>query len=123
MWVIVVPDSFPFLNFTTPACKRLIRRAFAPHELPPLVEAIFSSKDESGIARCLHGDDAQIFIDVIDEVRPVLPLHHGSQSVEIDIDVLSTRRWTGLIFRHRHGRNVSGCYTGCAAATHFFQEP
>jgi hypothetical protein len=77
VWMMVVPDSLPFLNFDTPACRRLIRHAFAPHELPSLVEAIFSSKDESGIVRCLNGDDAQIFIDVIDEVRSALPPYHG----------------------------------------------
>jgi hypothetical protein len=82
----VVPDSFPFLNFDTPACRRLIRHAFAPHELPSLVEAIFSSKDESSIVLCLHGDDAQLFIDVIDEVRSTLHLHRETRLIDIDID-------------------------------------
>jgi len=59
-----------FLNFNTPACGRLIRRAFAPHELPSLIEVIFSGKGEGDAIRCLPGDDAQIFVDVIDEVRP-----------------------------------------------------
>jgi hypothetical protein len=59
----------PFLNVDTPACKRLIKHAFAPYELFSLVEAVFSSKGEGDIVRCLRRGDAQAFIDVIDEVR------------------------------------------------------
>ena len=74
-----------FLNFDTLACGRLIRRAFALHELPSLIEAIFSSKDEGNTIRCLTGDDAQTFVDVIDEVRST-PTHHCESMIEIDID-------------------------------------
>ena len=49
----------------------MIRRAFALHEFPSLIEAIFSSKDESDAIRCLLGDDAQAFIDVIDEALDI----------------------------------------------------
>lgn len=52
----------------TPACRHLIRHAFTPHELPSLIEAVFSSKDASDTIRSLLGDDAQIFIDVMNEV-------------------------------------------------------
>jgi len=62
-----------FLNPNAPACERLIRRAFALHELPSLIEAISSGEDESDTIRCLRGDDAQTFIDVIDEARSTLP--------------------------------------------------
>jgi hypothetical protein len=79
-------DSFSFLNFNTPACKRLIRRAFTLRELPSLIGAILSSKDENDTVRCLHGDDAQAFIDVIDEVRLILPLHYEILLIEIDFD-------------------------------------
>jgi hypothetical protein len=65
--VLIVPGAFLFLNFITPACGRLISRGFVPDELPSLIETIFSSKDESDAIRCLLGDDAQDFIDVIDE--------------------------------------------------------
>ena len=63
-----------------------MRRAFTLRELPSLVEAIFSGKDESGIVRCLHGDDAQLFIDVIDEVRSTFHLHREIWLIDIDID-------------------------------------
>ena len=57
-----------------PACgrliRRLIRRAFAPHELPYLIEAISSRNDAGDTIRSLLVDDAQIFVDVLDEARP-----------------------------------------------------
>ena len=51
------------------ACGRLVGRFFAPHELPSLLEAIASSKDERDMIYLLRDSDAQIFIDVTDEVR------------------------------------------------------
>ena len=57
-----------------PACERLLKRAFAPDELPSLIEAIFSNEDECSAIRSLLGNDAQTFIDVMDEVRST-PAH------------------------------------------------
>jgi hypothetical protein len=51
------------------ACRRLVRREFTPHQLPSLIEVIFSSGDGGEIACTLPGDDAQTFIDVIYEAR------------------------------------------------------
>jgi hypothetical protein len=115
------PDLFPFLNLNYPACKRLIRRAFAPNDLPSLVEAILSSKDEGDIIRCLHGDDAQSFIDVVDEVHFTPSPSRNPVDRNRHRRVLSTRRWTGLISRNRPERSVSGCCIGCVAVTHFFR--
>ena len=64
-----------FLNFDASAYKRLIRRTFALHELPSLIEAISSGEDKSDAADHLHGDDAQTLIDVIDEARSPLASH------------------------------------------------
>jgi len=61
-----------FLGLDTLACGRLIRRAFTPRELPVLIEGIFSNKDERDTIRCLLKDDAQAFVDVIDEARSTL---------------------------------------------------
>jgi hypothetical protein len=58
------------LSNSSEPCGRLIRRAFAPHELPSLVEALFSSNDASDRIRSLLGDNAQTFVDVINEARP-----------------------------------------------------
>ena len=71
---MLIAPRFLFLNFNTTACGRLIRHKFAPHELPSLIDAILSSKDEGDTLRCLPGGDAQIFIDVIDEAR-FIPAH------------------------------------------------
>lgn len=68
-------DYPSFLNLNIPACGRLIRRAFTPHELPSLVEAIFLNEDEGDTIRSLLGDDAQAFIDVIDEACSVSARH------------------------------------------------
>jgi hypothetical protein len=58
------------LSNSSEPCGRLIRRAFAPHEFPSLVEALFSSNDAGDRIRSLLGDDAQTFVDVINEARP-----------------------------------------------------
>lgn len=65
------PRQNPLLDYYSAACSRLIGRAFTFHELPSLIEAILSNEDERETALCLPLDDAQTFIDVIDEVRPM----------------------------------------------------
>jgi len=59
----------------------LIAGFLTGHELPSLIETIFSSKDEGNTIRCLPRDDAQTFIDVMDEVRSAFVL-----SVRIDAE-------------------------------------
>ena len=54
------------------ACRRLISRAFSPHELPSLIEEIFTRKDEGKMIGSLGRDAAQSLIDVVHEVRPVI---------------------------------------------------
>ena len=72
----MLPDTLLFLNFNASVCGRLVRRAFTPHELPSLIEA---TKDEGDAISRLLGDEAQTFIDVIDEARPALS--HRRESV------------------------------------------
>ena len=67
--ILVDPDLSFSLNFDIPALRRLIKRAFALHELSSLIETVFSSTDADDAIRCLCVDDAQTFVDVIDEVR------------------------------------------------------
>ena len=62
-----VPSSFLYLD--TPAFQRLISCTFDPDELPSLIEGVFSSEDQAEVIRSLRGEDAQIFIDVTDQVR------------------------------------------------------
>ena len=62
----------------TPACRRLVERAFAPCELPSLIETVFSSKGDCDEASNLLRVDAQTFIDVIDEARSTFICHRES---------------------------------------------
>ena len=63
-----------------------MKRKFSPSELPFLIETAFSSTDEGRMIRCLCGDDAQTFIDVIDEARYLLARHLEIGSTVIDND-------------------------------------
>ena len=58
------------------ACERLISHTFSPHELPPLIEAIFSSEDEDKTIRSLPIGDAQTLINTMDEARFTFHRHY-----------------------------------------------
>lgn len=60
-------DYAYFINLDPPACRRLMRRAVGLYELPSLIETIFSSKVECDTVHSLQGDDAQTFVDVMNE--------------------------------------------------------
>ena len=66
--MLIVIRIFSFV-FNTPAIERLIKRNYVPRELPSLIEDIFVSEDVNDTVRCLTKEDAQTFIDAIDEVR------------------------------------------------------
>ena len=51
-----------------PAWKQLISPTLATHKRIPLIESIFSDHDEVEVVGHLRGDDAQAFVDVVDEV-------------------------------------------------------
>ena len=53
-----------------PTWKHLTSRPLVTRKCIPLIVAIFSNKYEIGVVQSLRGDDAQAFIDVIDEVTP-----------------------------------------------------
>jgi hypothetical protein len=59
-------------SFSTPAFGCLIRSEFTLGELPKLIETIFACKDVREKARSLCRDEAQAFIDVMDEVLSTL---------------------------------------------------
>lgn len=48
--------------------QRLVRREVSRDELPSLIETIVSNMKAADIVECLKGNDAQIFIDVMDKV-------------------------------------------------------
>lgn len=53
------------------ACKRLISCTHSQQQIVQLLEEIFTSKEELKMIGSLHGDEAQIFIDTLDQVRSV----------------------------------------------------
>ena len=63
------PESPDLLGPDAPACERLIRGSHSPQQLVSLIEAIFTSTDEVAMIRDLRGEDAQTFVDVVNEVR------------------------------------------------------
>ena len=60
---------------------------FALHELPSLVEVIFSSRDEGDTIRRLLGDDEQAFVDVVDEACRTSAHCRGPVLIKTDIDI------------------------------------
>ena len=61
-----------------PAWKQLISRTLATHERISLITTIFSDHSQVEMAGQLSGDNAQTFVDVIDEAS----LHTISRSKE-----------------------------------------
>jgi len=61
-----------------PAWKRLASPTITTDERISLITGIFSDHKEIELVRNLCGDDAQTFIDLVDEVRcyPLSPLKH-----------------------------------------------
>ena len=51
------------------SCKRLIGRGFLPHEYQPLIRATLTNEGESKVIDSLCGDNAQAFVDVLQDVR------------------------------------------------------
>ena len=49
--------------------RRLVSRNFLQDELCSLLGTVFSSKESTNTVLCLPGDDAQVVIDILDEVR------------------------------------------------------
>ena len=62
-----------------PAWKRLINPTVSTDERVNLINSIFSDHDEIAVSEYISGNDAQAFVDVIDEVsdRTLRPLKNG----------------------------------------------
>lgn len=52
-----------------PAWKQLISCSLSTQERIPLITSIFSDHNESKVVGYISGGDAQIFVDVVDEVN------------------------------------------------------
>jgi len=75
------------------------------------------------MVRSLSGEDAQSFIDVIDEVRSGLLVTLKRGSLKFTPAHSTRRYWTCLIFHRRSKRSVSDHCTERVGVTHFFQPP
>lgn len=65
-----VPDLFVERS-GIPAWKRLIDCSLTLDKRISLVMVLFSNRDEIEVVGRLRGDDAQSFVDVMDQVLPV----------------------------------------------------
>ena len=69
-----IPGPSLVLDSDKRALQRLISRAAPDDEFVSLINAVFSSRKASNIVGCLGENDAQPFIDTMDEV-----CHHASR--------------------------------------------
>jgi hypothetical protein len=101
------------------AWERLINRSFAARDRTPLIAAIFSNPNVVEKVKSLSGDDAQAFIDVIDEASP---RSQKNKLIESDSSfcALSIRHWVALI-RHCE-RSVCALYTTPVTTTAYFPD-
>jgi len=65
-------DLTTFSSSRIPAWKRLVDCSHTTDKRISLIADVFSDPDETEVIMDLRGDDAQSFIDVVDEVPPVL---------------------------------------------------
>ena len=72
---ILITDKFFSLDHNNPAFERLVRHEFVPGELFPVIENFLTGGDPDHMIRRLSKDDAQTFIDVMDEVH-YSPIRH-----------------------------------------------
>jgi len=100
------PDSSILLDLDAPACTRLTSRAFSPHEVIPLIEAIFTNQNEVKMIGYLRGDDAQTFIDVIHEVRLYATLFTRRSLIPVQPSPSPIRPWISVISHHGSGESA-----------------
>ena len=73
-------SDYFFVCSTPPAWKRLIHSLLSNQERISLATSIFSTHSEAGLAEQLAGNDAQNFIDVMDEASSCTFPHSDSHS-------------------------------------------
>ncbi|KAF9646874.1 kinase-like protein [Thelephora ganbajun] len=72
LWNHAYVDLTYFSHSSIPAWIRLLDRPLATDQRIALIKDIFSDDNETKVVRHLHGDDAQSFVDVIDEMMDTL---------------------------------------------------
>ena len=68
MWTCIHEFDWFLVCSEDPIWKQLISDPLSAHERIPLITTIFSDKNQVEMVGNLSGNDAQVFIDLIDEV-------------------------------------------------------
>jgi len=97
-----------------PAWKQLINYTIATRDRIPLITTIFSDRGEAEKVRRLSGDDAQTFIDMVDEASP----QNGWVDSRSHFYTLSARCW--IVSHPRYARGVHMLFTEFVAAKPWF---
>jgi len=96
------------------AWKQFTNYAVAARDRIPLITTIFSNRVEVKMVRRLSGDDAQTFIDMVDEASPQ---NRWTDSHSHFCNLL-VRYW--IVSRHRYAGGVRMLFTGFVAAKPWF---
>lgn len=104
---------------SVPAWKQLIKDTLSTHQRVSLISSIFSHQSEIDVVELLSGNDAQEFIDIIDEVSITLScLQTASRSTLNYICFLGRFR---MISRERSTGGASTIHTEFVAANPCFR--
>ena len=105
-----------------PAWKQLLSPNLATHKRIPLIVTIFSGGAEVEIAGNLFGDDAQTFVDVIDEVS-IRTFHLSRTGLFVpylNFCALLVSHW--ITSRHGSTEDVCILYTGFVVEKPYFRD-
>ena len=95
-----------------PVWKRLIDRSLATDKRVSLIADLFSNRDEFEALKDLSGGDAQLFVDVIDEVPS-----HSRVGMTGPLTCAQTLIRCWMAWYHGSGGSVWSYYAGYAATT------
>jgi len=105
-----------------PPWKRLISYTLPTHERISLITSIFSDRGEVEAVGQLSGDDAQTFIDIINEVGVcTLLAPKNGQVTPTETPALLVRYW--IASHNRSTGGVCALYTGSVVVKSYFQKP
>ena len=108
------PDPPLILDSDRQALQRLVSGTVPHDELPSLIGSIVTNVKAASIVTCLQGSDAQMFIDVIDQVCTTLYHLRGVTSLLISCQALDNfdlepqvrRKCVKLLYKACSGHNI-----------------
>ena len=84
------------------ALQCLVSRSVPQDELPSLIETVVSSAKAANIVQCLQGSDAQVFIDMVDQVCGAATSQRNGFTANPSL----VSRWEPSISHHRSAENA-----------------